>query len=281
MNRSEDLDKRLNPIRRDGSCAQPIDQCQVAIGHTALLGAPIPDAQLESQLLFGEQVDVYEVCGEFSWVRNRTDGYVGYVATNTLENIGPKCSHRVSALRTYVYPKPDLKTQPIDLLSVTSTVHTYGEKNGFSNTPYGWVWSAHLSPVDKYETNLTAVACAFLGTPYLWGGRTSVGLDCSALVQLTLKSCGVNVPRDTDLQENNLPKLTDWSGNEKDLISGDLIFWHGHVAIWLGNNHLIHANATDMAVTLRTLQEVKSHIQKETGSSISSICRISQSLKNN
>ena len=138
-----------------------------------------------------------------------------------------------------------------------------------------------MSPIDQYETNLTAVACAFLGTPYLWGGRTSIGLDCSALVQLALASCGLNLPRDTDLQENALPEVKDWSGNEKDLMPGDLIYWSGHVALSLGQGRLIHANATHMAVTAGIFEEVVSRIRNETGGTITSIRRSPHSPENN
>lgn len=281
MSITENYDKRLHPIRADGSYAKPIDTAQVITGHTVLLGMPKKNAPIESQLLYGERVDIYEKYEKFTWVRNRTDGYIGYVASNALDKIAAPPKHRVSALRTFLYPKPDLKTQPLDLISLTSTVHINEEKNGFGKTPHGWVWSAHLSPIDQYETNLTAVACAFLGTPYLWGGRTSIGLDCSALVQLALASCGLNLPRDTDLQENALPEVKDWSGNEKDLMPGDLIYWSGHVALSLGQGRLIHANATHMAVTAGIFEEVVSRIRNETGGTITSIRRSPHSPENN
>ena len=278
---TENYDKRLHPVRADGSYAEPVDTAQVVTGHTALRGMPKKNAPIESQLLYGERVDIYEKSEQFTWVKNRTDGYMGYVASNDLGKIVAPPQYRVSALRTFLYPKPDLKTQPLDLISLTSIVHVDEEKNGFGKTPHGWVWSAHLSHIDRYETNLTAVACAFLGTPYLWGGRTSIGVDCSALVQLALASCGLKLPRDTDLQENALPEVKDWSGNEDDLMPGDLIYWPGHVALWLGQGRLIHANATHMAVTAGIFQDVESRIRKETGSTISSIRRSQHSPENN
>jgi cell wall-associated NlpC family hydrolase len=283
-----DLDRRIHPIRDDLAATQLADRidapnyaeatpARLIVGHTPLRNAPSGKAPLDSELLFGERVDIYESKGGWAWVQNQTDQYVGFVdsaALVTTENDADATpSHRVSALRTYLYPEPDLKTPPLDLLSLSSEVTVLDERNGFGDSGHGWIWGGHVSPVDQFETNIVAVACAFLGTPYLWGGRTSVGLDCSAFVQLALASCGIQVPRDTDMQENALSKLDDWSGEAEMLEPGDLIFWKGHVAIWIGQNRLIHANATHMAVTVGPLQDIVNHIEQATGEPVSSVRR--------
>jgi len=282
-----DLDRRIHAIRDDLAAADLQGQvsapayaaptpAQITVGHTPLRRSPASDAPLDSELLYGEQVDMFETADGWCWVQNKTDGYVGYVTSDTLGEPGESDSdatHRVSALRTYLYPEPDLKTPPMDILSLTSELSIDRDVNGFGDTGHGWVWGGHLSGVDQFETNIVAVACAFLGTPYLWGGRTSIGLDCSAFVQLTLASCGLQVPRDTDMQEDALELVDDWSGTAEDLVSGDLIFWKGHVAIWLGQGRLIHANATHMAVTPGPLQDIIDHIKQATGEPVSSVRR--------
>ena len=266
-------DRRLQALREDGTAVESERTAEIVTGHTPLRRSPGIDAPLDSELLYGERVDVYEEENGWAWVQNQTDGYVGYVEAGALGDVGTDPTHRISALRTFVYPEPDLKTPPADLLSLTSEISVSEQENGFGETPHGWVWGGHVSPVDQFETNITAVACAFLGTPYLWGGRTSIGLDCSAFVQLTLASCGLAVPRDTDLQETALPELAEGSGSDEDLLPGDLIFWPGHVAIWLGQGRLIHANATHMAVTPGGLQDTVDHIEQSTGDTVSSIRR--------
>lgn len=282
-----ELDQRIHAIRDDLVTAALQGQvdapayaeaipAQVMVGHTPLRRNPAIDASLDSELLFGEQIDVFETSDDWCWVQNKTDGYVGYVTRDVLGELGeasPAPTHRVSALRSYLYPEPDLKTPPLDILSLTTALTIDNEVNGFGDTGHGWVWGGHLSAVDQFETNIVAVACSFIGTPYLWGGRTSIGLDCSAFVQLTLASCGLRVPRDTDMQENAMDLVNDWSGNADDLQSGDLIYWKGHVAIWLGHNRLIHANSTDMAVTSGPLHDIIEYIKQKTGEPVSSVRR--------
>ncbi len=278
------LDRRIHAIRDDLAAAGLQDQvdvpayaeptpAKIIVGHTPLRRSPADDAPLDSELLFGEQVDVFETVGDWCWVQNKTDGYVGYVTGNSIGEPGPAASHRVSALRTYLYPEPDLKTPPLDILSLTTEISISRDENGFGDTGHGWIWGGHLSLVDQYESNIVAVACAFLGTPYLWGGRTSIGLDCSAFVQLTYASCGLSVPRDTDMQESVLDEVDDWSGGAEDLLPGDLLFWKGHVAIWLGQDRLMHANATHMAVTPGPLRDIIDHIKQATGEPVSSVRR--------
>lgn len=270
---STDSDRRLCALQDDGTPAEPIHRAVVAAGHTPLRRAPSLDAPLDSELLYGERIDVFDERDGWAWVQNATDGYVGYAEASALGDAGTDPTHRVSALRTFLYPEPDLKTPPLDLLSLTSMVTIEDQQNGFGDTGHGWIWGGHVSPADRFETNVTAVACAFLGTPYLWGGRTSIGLDCSAFVQLALASCGIAVPRDTDMQEVAVAPVEDWPGGADDLLPGDLIFWPGHVAIWLGQGRLIHANATHMAVTPGGLQEVAEHIEQATGDTVSGIRR--------
>jgi cell wall-associated NlpC family hydrolase len=278
------IDRRITPVRDDLAAAQLRNEIdapryaeavprRVAAGHAPLRQGPGSTEPLVSELLYGEAVDLYEEKEGWAWVQNRTDDYVGYVDASQLGAPGPEPTHWVSALRTYLYPEPSLKAAPSALVSLTSPVTVSAERNGYGDTGDGWVWLGHLTRQRQYETNITAIAASFLGTPYLWGGRTSIGLDCSAFIQIVYACCGIALPRDTDLQEHAMLEVENWSGDETDLVPGDLIYWKGHVALWLSRNRLIHANATHMAVTSGPLQETLEHIKQATGQSVSSVRR--------
>jgi cell wall-associated NlpC family hydrolase len=211
---------------------------------------PRPDAPLDSELLRGECVLVFEEAGEgWSWVQNLGDRYVGYVPTDTLGEATP-ATHKVTALRTFIYPGPDMKLPAVAALSFGSairigeTVETRGTKFYLLPNGEGAVVARHLAPVDAApEADFVAVAERFIETPYLWGGRTSLGLDCSALVQLSLVAAGVPAPRDTDMQQASLglPATGDFQ-------RGDLVFWRGHVAILVDREATVHASGHHMAV---------------------------------
>ena len=121
------------------------------------------------------------------------------------------------------------------------------------------------------ETDFVAVAERFLGTPYLWGGKTALGLDCSGLVQVALTACGVSCPRDSDMQEEALGTAV--AADPSALLRGDLIFWKGHVAIVRGPDSLLHANAHHMAVAIEPVAQAVARI-RDAGSEITSIRRI-------
>jgi cell wall-associated NlpC family hydrolase len=185
------------------------------------------------------------------------DGYVGWMPSHGLmPGPAPAPTHRVAALRTFVYPTASIKEPPLHWLSLGSplTILREIEVNGrrFAVTSAGGaVVANHLAPIDTVESDPVAVAERFLGTPYLWGGRSSLGLDCSGLVQTALAACGVTAPRDADLQEKTLgePVSLDPAAWRR----GDLLFWPGHVAMVRDGESFIHANAWMMAVGIETL----------------------------
>ena len=279
------MDRRIHPFRPglaaeylrgrvDAARYAPGMERTVARGATALRRDPDPGAPLESELLYGETVTVYDESEGWAWLQNATDGYVGYVASDALGPRTAPATHRLTALRSYVHGEPDLKAPPQDLLSLCATVQVTERRGAFSGlSGGGWVHSGHLSPVDEFESDPVSVALRFLGTPYLWGGRTSIGLDCSALIQLALASCGQAVARDTDFQAAQIGNPVAFYGDQAALRRGDLVYWLGHAGLWIDQDRFLHANATDMMVAVAPLTTVAAHIQAIQGDAIATVRR--------
>jgi cell wall-associated NlpC family hydrolase len=236
----------------------------------------VPDAPLDTEALMGETVTVYEEREGWSWVQLQADRYVGYMPSEALGPPGAPPTHCVAALRTFVYPGPDLKLPPRLHLSLAAAVTVSGASGDYSRLASGgFVWSGHLSPLGQHERDFVAVAERLVGTPYLWGGKTSLGLDCSGLVQLSLAAAGIAAPRDTDMQEAALGTaislLTpDLSGLQR----GDLVFWRGHVGIMLDAVRLLHANGHHMAVAIEALAEAEARIRANTFGPITTVKRL-------
>ncbi|MCP5433042.1 MAG: C40 family peptidase [Alphaproteobacteria bacterium] len=228
---------------------------RVRSASAALRRAPSGDAALDSELLHGEDFTVYDAKAGWAWGQAALDGYVGYVPETALGEPGPAPTHRVTALRTFVFPSADIKRPPALALSYGARLAVTREEGNWAATAEGgFVFAAHLAPLAHTAPDFVATAGRFLGTPYLWGGRSSLGLDCSALVQLALMGAGIASPRDSDQQEaalgSALPPPFDG------LARGDLVFWKGHVGLMADAAQLLHANAAHMAVTLDPLAEV-------------------------
>ena len=221
---------------------------------------PSPEAPLDTEALHGEQVMIYDDNGEgWCWGQLRADGYVGWIPTNALSQPGPPPTHRVAALRTLVFPVRSIKAPPLDALPFGSRVAvSVAQRDGggdLTDLASGFcVPTRHLAPLDSTEPDFVAVAERFLGVPYLWGGKTSLGIDCSGLVQTALTACGVSCPRDSDMQEHALgtPLPTD---DPAEWRRGDLIFWEGHVAIVRNDETIVHANAFHMAVAIEPTRD--------------------------
>jgi cell wall-associated NlpC family hydrolase len=272
------LDRRLNAFRPDladhklrgkikADCYAHAETARIAVSSAALRPRPDPTASIDTELLYGEIVDVFEWREGWAWVQARTDGYVGYLKAKNLRPGGGELTHLVASLRTYIYPEPDLKSPPLHLLSMNAPLGlTEKEDGGFGLlSEGGWVFLRHLTPLGIHETDHCAVAMQFIGTPYLWGGRTSLGLDCSALVQMSLMRCGIDVPRDSDMQELSIGQKAIHEHDLSDLRRGDVVYWNGHCGIWIEPSAFIHANATDMAVAIQPLKRILKHVTEATG----------------
>jgi len=219
--------------------------------------APAPDAEQVTEALLGERVTVYEFDDEgWAWGQLASDGYVGYLPANAL--IAPRAAptHKVTALRTLAFPGPSIKQPPVVAPPLGSRIAVMREQDRFAVTLAGYLPARHLAPLDHVEPDFVAVAERFLGTPYLWGGKTNNGIDCSGLVQVALHACGVPCPRDSDMQERSLGTSIALGQARR----GDLIFWKGHVAIVRDTASMLHANAFHMAVTIEPIAEAIARI---------------------
>lgn len=215
-------------------------------------------AEQESLLLFGERFDVLLERDGFAFGQLARDGYVGWTASDALAAPAVGATHRVTALRTYAFTRPDIKSPPVGLYSLNALVAVEEVDGRFARAAHsGWFMTDHLAPVGSgFALDPAEVATRFLGAPYLWGGRESLGLDCSGLVQQALLACGRACPRDTDMQARIGEPI-----DRGQLQRGDLVFWKGHVAMMLDPERMIHANAHHMAVTIEPLEAAMARIE--------------------
>lgn len=239
---------------------------QIAVDATAIRRRPAPDAPQETQALYGEIFDVYEERDGWAWGQAAFDGYVGYVERAALAAPVDAPTHRVCALRTYVFSDPDIKSAPQRLLSMNAKVAA-GRADGrfLAAARGGWITADHLRPLSQHADDFVAVAEMFLHAPYFWGGRESLGLDCSALVQNALEAAGIAAPRDTDMQALALGAPVAGGFGEIALQRGDLVFWKGHVGIMLDAARMVHANATAMAVSIDDARAFAAKIEAREG----------------
>ena len=277
------LDRRVNAFRPDLADARleglvdaerfvaGVDR-RIAAASTPIRRAPRSDGGIDSEALHGEVVRVFEETMEgWAFVQLETDGYVGYVSSDALGPLEPAPTHRVTALRTFIYPEADLRKPPLGLLSFGATLALTGEAVT-RGTPYrllphgmGAVVATHVAPIEAAPAvDFVAVAERFLETPYLWGGRTSLGLDCSALVQLSLAACGIKAPRDSDQQAAALGAVLP-DGLQGERQRGDLVFWQGHVGILADRETLLHASGYEMQVVAEPLDEAVARIAASAG----------------
>lgn len=272
------LDPRLTPARPDlaarhlqGIVAADryVDGVifEVVDAQAPLRRAPSGDALLETEALMGERVIVYETNDEgWAWAQLEADGYVGYLPANALAAPTMAPSHKVAVLRTLIFPGPSIKLAPLAAPSLGAQLAIVRHHERFAVTAAGgFVPAVHLSSRDHVEPDFVAVAERFAGVPYLWGGKSSLGLDCSGLVQVALAACGIAAPRDTDMQERALGTAIAANVDFSNLQRGDLMFWKGHVAIVRDPATLVHANGFHMAVASEPIRQAIARIRPTDG----------------
>ena len=226
----------------------------------------VPDAlsERQSECLFGEDVKVFEEKNGFCWVQAQQDGYVGYIEQSKIGSIGNQPTHRVNVPRTFQYRDADLRSPMISPLSMGSRISVIGEAET-RGTRYAkldngsFVVFNHITPVSTLANDYVAIAESFIHTPYLWGGKSGLGIDCSGLVQLAMMMTGRMVLRDTDMQQATIGKDIAPEGG---LQRGDLVFWKGHVAIMVDSGTLIHANGASMDVRKENFDHAIERIAK-------------------
>ena len=235
---------------------------------------PSSNAMLMTQALHGERVTVYDRNGEgWAWGQLGSDGYVGWLPDAALAKPTAAPTHKVVALRTFAFPGPSIKLPPFDTLVTGSQLSVTREDGNFAVTRQGhYLPKTHLAMLDQREPDFVTVAERFVGTPYLWGGKSSLGIDCSGLVQVALTSAGIGCPRDSDMQLAGLGRLLEPHEATR-LQRGDLIFWNGHVAIVRDGSTMVHANAHHMATVIEPTQPALARI-KQAGSEVVAIKRL-------
>jgi cell wall-associated NlpC family hydrolase len=247
---------------------------EVAEPITPLREQPCSDAMLSTQVLKGERVTVYDRNDEgWAWGQLTSDGYVGWLPDRALTKPASEPTHQIIAIRTFAFPGPSIKLPPLETLVMGSLLTVLREDGTFAVTREGWYLpKQHLGGLGPHEGDFVAVAERFIGTPYLWGGKSSLGIDCSGLVQMSLNAAGIGCPRDSDMQQDSLGESLglDVSGR---LQRGDLLFWKGHVAIARDTETIVHANAHHMATAIENTREAIARI-KAAGSALMAIKRI-------
>ena len=248
---------------------------QIVRGLVALRRRPGHGEPLDTEVIFGETVTVFDTAGGFSWVQLDRDGYVGYVPADVVSREIVAPTHRVSALATFVYPTPDIKAPPLMQLPLGARVALAAMDDRFGQlSSGGHLVLRHVTEENRNARDYVDVAERFIGTPYLWGGRTRYGLDCSGLVQTALDAAGISAPRDTDMQQSAIGSDVLIPADLDGLHRGDLVFWSGHVGLMTDSIMLLHANAHHMAVAVEPLTFAAERIAKAGGGRVVAIRRV-------
>ena len=279
------LDRRRNAYRADLAAEALRDTVaapryaagaarQVVNAAVPLRGAPEAQARWTTQALFGERVTVYDECDGWAWVQLACDGYVGYLPASALSERIEAPTHWVRAPSTWLYARPDFNSPPSVSLSMNAAVRVVAMDAAFAKLVDGrFVPAPHIADQRWHAPDFVAVAEGFLGAPYVWGGKTRAGVDCSGLLQLAIQASGRPCPRDSDMQLAEIGDTTVVGHDLSGLARGDLVFWPGHVGIMLDPDRLLHANAHHMAVAVEPLRVAAERIAR-TGQAIAAVKRL-------
>ncbi len=279
-------DPRLTPARPDLAAAHlrgAVEAPRFVEGRAMHLRVEIADlrrtASLESpidtQILFGETVTLYDEDEGWAWVQLASDGYVGYMSRDALAEGPTTPTHRVKVNRTFIYPAANMKQPIVAALTRGARITVAAQTGDFAQLAGGgFVFAEHLDRLATGAPDFVAVAEEFVGSPYLWGGKSSLGIDCSGLVQVALAEAGIAAPRDTDLQQAALGESLPVDTALGHLRRGDLVFWKGHVGIMRDPEILLHANGHHMLVAFEPLAEARARIRQKGAGEITAIKRI-------
>jgi cell wall-associated NlpC family hydrolase len=220
--------------------------------------APDQEAEQVNELRYGELITVYEEKEGWAYGQAARDDYVGYVPSMGLVKRLFKPTHRVSAPVTFLFPEPTIKSPPLDRLTCLSAVEVVGAPENFLELRSGgFIHREHVRPITEWrETDPVEVAARLMDVPYLWGGVSPLGCDCSGLVQMALESCGVRAPRDSDMQAAEVGQQVADSDQGTKFQRGDIVCFKGHIGFMADKANLLHANAYHGRVTLELLSDV-------------------------
>lgn len=276
------LDRRLHAYRpdlADAALRGRVNATRFAHGvdrivvhaKAPLRREPADSSPLETEALFGESVCVFEEVDGWAWGQMQTDGYVGYLPLAALgvpdPISGPEpATHAVSAPATFLYARPEIKSPPMMQLPLNAELRVVQSDGDFVQIAGGgFVFARHVRAIGAFATDYVTVAQGFVGTPYLWGGRTRMGIDCSGLMQAALYAAGLPCPRDSDMQEDGVGDAIAIDDELSGVRRGDLIFWNGHVGMLLDEATLLHANAYHMTTIIEPLGEAVARIKQGSG----------------
>lgn len=265
------LDPRIHAFRPDLADSLLVGQViadrytrgqrrRVAAPSLPIFRARRGEGDMVSEALLGEEFVVFEVTGHWAWGQLACDGYVGYVAAAHLAAIDVAPTHRIGVPATFIFPMANLKSAPVRPVWLNARVSVSGEEGDFSRLAGGgFVYTRHLAGLDEHAGDFVAVAEQFLNVPYLWGGRTFRGLDCSGLVQTAMHAAGRPCPRDSDMMEGTIGTALPPDRLE-DLQRGDLVFWKGHLGIMVDGVRMLHSNGHHLRTVVEPLAEARERI---------------------
>ena len=267
------MDPRVTPANETAACSTlkgkikhanfvEAKNYQVNVPFVDLLGSP--DGKRNRQLIYGSKVKYFSAAKGWAFIQNTYDNYVGYVPESTIASETQK-THIVTAPLAHVFMEPNIKSKNIEILPLAARVSGEMIGNGFLETELGWISVSQLKRKTELSKDPVEVSKLLQNAPYLWGGNTTLGIDCSGLIQISLLLCGIDCPGDSDQQMNTLGQNINIGSPRK---KGDILFWKGHVAWALNERQILHANAYHMATVIEEANEAIERIKKQDNNSV-------------